>query len=50
MTDSNLLKKVTTNPKIIESIFGNDVFNLEDVVFVGRRYLIKIAQYMYILN
>ena len=33
MTDSNLLKEVATNPKVIEAIFGNDVFTLEGVVF-----------------
>jgi hypothetical protein len=31
MIDSNLLKEVATNPKVIEAIFGNDVFNLENV-------------------
>lgn len=33
IADSNLLKEVATNPKVIDSIFGEDVFTLEAVVF-----------------
>ncbi len=33
MANSDVLKNLVTNPKVIDSVFGNDVFSLENVKF-----------------